>query len=315
MHDDATPVLNKTMLLDRSRISRLAGYLSWSAADQVVMLGLPRLVLFPILAALIGQDAFGSFVIALGLIQLVGLAPSNGLVGYVIRDLIHEDDRNQAVLLRTTLILSAAVVLPFTLVFIFAARSITGLYDDNPSVFTLLPLLGVFLLLTNIVETSLSAYRVRRAFSRMTLVHAVQTAALFLAIPLYYAGGIGGVGLAHIIASSAALVVVLILERKTLLAAPFFASRFARAAMRVWPAFSLSALIALSAGYLDRLLLGYWWSPAAVAPFFAAVSTASMIAIPATVVSNTTLSILGRMRGAQGFDRRFYILYAVAALA
>jgi O-antigen/teichoic acid export membrane protein len=303
------------MLLDRSRITRLARYLSWSVADQVVLLGVPRLVLFPILAVFLGENIFGSFVIALGLIQLVGLAPSNGLIGYVIRDLVHENDRDQAVLLRTTLLLSAAVVLPFTIVFIFAARPITGLYDNNPSVLTLLPLLGVFLLLTNIVETSLSAYRVRRAFGHMTLVHAVQTAALFLAIPLYHAGGIGGVGLAHVIASAAALIVVLVLERKTLLAAPFFASRFALAAMRVWPAFSLSALIALSAGYLDRLLLGYWWSPAAVAPFFAAVSTASMIAVPATVVANMTLSILGRMRGAQGFDRRFYIRYAVGALA
>ncbi len=297
-----------------SRLTRFAGYLCWSVADQVVMLGIPRLILFPILAALLGVDAFGSFVIALGIIQLVGLAPSNGLVGYVIRDLIREDAPRQALLLRTTLILTAAAVLPFTLFFLFAARAIASLYGHNPTLEKLLPALAVFLLLTNLVETALSAYCVRRAFALMTLVHAVQTAVLFLAVPLYYAIGVGGVGLAHVLATAAALAVVLILERRTFLASPVYASRFARAAMRVWPAFSLSSLIALSAGYLDRLLLGYWWSPADVAPFFAAVSTASMIAIPASVVANLTFSILGRVRGTSGFDRRFYTFYALGAL-
>ena len=103
-----------TMGDNTSRLTRFAGYLYWSVADQVVMLGIPRLILFPILAALLGVDAFGSFVIALGIIQLVGLAPSNGLVGYVIRDLVREDAPRQALLLRTTLILTVAAVEPLS---------------------------------------------------------------------------------------------------------------------------------------------------------------------------------------------------------
>jgi len=307
-------VTSDPMSATLATLTHFGRYLSWTAADQVISLGIPRLILFPILASMLGEDVFGSFVIALGAIQLVGLAPSNGLVGYIIRDLVREEPPAQAVLIRTTLVLTAAVVLPFTLFFIFGAPLVARLYDDNRSLLSWLPLLGFYLLITNIVETLLSLHRVRRTLGRMTLVHAVQTVCLFLAVPLYVLQGDAGVATAHVLAAVAALFAVIILEHRTIIGRPVYSSVFARAALKVWPAFSLSAIIPLSAGYLDRLLLGYWWSPADVAPFFAAVSTASMVAIPATVVSNVTLSMLGRVRDARGFNRRFYTLYSFGVL-
>ncbi len=293
-----------------SRILRLSRYASWNAADQVITLGVPRLILFPILGAMLGEDTFGTFVIALGLINIVGLSPSNGLVGYIIRDLVKQDDSSQPLLLRTSLTLSLATTLPFTLFFIFGAQQLSGLYQNNAGLMRLLPWLGAYLLLTNIVETSLTMQRVRRNFHISALVHTLQSAVLFSAIPLYRAWGEQGIAIAYVIATTAALIASISSERSTYLRTPIYAGRFAKAAMRVWPAFSISAFISLSAGYLDRLVLGYWWSPAVVAPFFAAVSTASMFAVPGVQASNLMLSMLGKFERKDQFDRRFYSRYA-----
>lgn len=298
-----------------ARLRRWAGYLSWSIADQIILLGIPKLVLFPILALTLGEGSFGSLVVALGLIQLVGLAPSNGLVGYIIRDLVHEEPHDQEILLRTTLVLTILVVLPFVLAFAFGAAWVAGLYEGDANLLALLPYLAGHLLFSNLVETALAVYRVRRRFDLISIIHGVQSAVLFLAIPLYFSVGMRGVGLAHLLSPAAALAVLAVVERRLLFGAPFYSSRFAVAAMKVWPAFSLSALIALSAGYLDRVLLGYWWTPSSVAPFFAAVTTASIITIPGTIVANLIFSILGRVRKAAGFDRRFYAYYAAGVVA
>ncbi len=293
-----------------SRILRLSRYASWNAADQVITLGVPRLVLFPILGAMLGEDSFGTFVIALGLINIVGLSPSQGLVGYIIRDLVKQDESSQPLLLRTSLTLSIATTLPFTLFFIFGADHLAGLYHNNPGLISLLPWLGAFLLLTNVVETSLTMQRVRRNFHISALIHTLQTAMLFLAIPLYRIYGVQGIAIAYVPATTAALVVSIVSEKSTYLRWPLYSSGFAKAAMRVWPAFSISAFISLSAGYLDRLVLGYWWSPAVVAPFFAAVSTASMFSVPAIQASNLMLSMLGKFERKDQFEKKFYRRYA-----
>ncbi len=298
-----------------SEITRFGRYLSWTVADQIIGLGVPRLVLFPILGAWLGKDAFGAFGIALSLTQMIGLSPSNGLMGYLIRDYSRESEARQALMVRTTLVLTALVVLPFTLFFVFGAGLISHAYDNHPTLIRLLPFLGLHLLFTNVGETALTVYRIRRAFGFVALIHAVQALLLFLALPLFYVQGDSSVATAYLIAGAAALAVQLRMDRASLLTRPFYAPRFAQAALRVWPAFSLSALISLSAGYLDRLLLGYWWSAADVAPFFAAVSTASMAAVPATLVSNLILSLLGKVRGDQGLSRGFHRRYFLGACA
>jgi len=294
---------------------RLSRYASWNAADQVITLGVPRLILFPILGVMLGENAFGTFVIALGLINIVGLSPSNGLVGYIIRDLVKQDESNQPLLLRTSLTLSLATTLPFTLFFIFGAGYAARFFQNNAELTRLLPLLGVFLLLTNVVETSLTKQRIQRNFHISTLVHTLQSALLFLAIPLYRMYGARGIAMAYVLATTASLVSSLYSERATYLRTPFYSSGFAKAAIRVWPAFSISAFISLSAGYLDRLMLGYWWSPSVVAPFFAAVSTASMFAVPAIQASNLMLNMLGKFERKDQFDKRFYRRYALFVLA
>ena len=79
-----------------------------------------------------------------------------------------------------------------------------------------------------------------------------------------------GVAAAYVIASGSALIVVLFRQRRLLAERPRFSREFAGEAMRVWAPLSASTLIVRSAGKLDRVLLGLWWSPENVAFFFAA---------------------------------------------
>lgn len=294
-----------------SRIIRLGRYFTWTVADQFISLGVPRLVLFPILATMMTDAAFGSFVIVLGAIQMVGLSPSNGLIGFIIRDFVKTSEDEQAILTRTTIVLSFVVMVPIGLAYVLGANAIAGLYGENAIVARMLPIMALFLLLTNLVETSLAGQRVRRKFGRMALVHGAQSGLLFLAIPLYGVWQEAGIATAYLVAGAGALLVSAGLERRAIFQRPIFRPSVARAAFAVWPAFSLAAVISLSAGYLDRMLLGYWWSPADVKPFFAAVSMASLIAIPGTLLANLVLSLLGGLRDAGQLNRRFHILYAL----
>lgn len=300
-----------------SRIIRLGRYFVWTVADQFISLGVTRLVLFPILAKIVGVDTFGSFVLALGAILTIGLSPSNGLIGYIIRELVSQDDREQALLIRTTMVLSFVAMIPIALAYMLGSHLIAGVFGEDPVVASLLPILALFLLLTNVVETSIAAYRVRRDFARMTLIHGVQSSLLFLSIPLYYAMGITGIAVAHFLAAAITLSVVAWLERDVLLKRPVFSMRFARQAIKVWPALSIAAAITLSAGYMDRIFLGHWWPPnnpetsTVVTTYFAAASMAALVAIPGTLLANLVLTLLGRVRHADHFDRFFYTLYLI----
>ncbi len=296
-----------------SRIARLGGYLSWSVADHTIFVAVPRLLIFPILAGLLGDQAFGSFVLALGFVHLIGVAPSTGLWSYVIRDLANHDHSNQQLLMRSVGMFCLVAVLPFSLFFIFGANALASSYSD-PSLALTLPALAIYLLLTNLVETMLTAHRVHRSFRFLVVVHSVQTLFLLLAIPLYWLAGMSGVASAYVLASGAALSVVLVRKRSDYLKRPLYSPEFIRSAMRVWLPLSGSAFLFESAGYLDRILLGYWWSSTDVAVFFAAAGTAKILMFPSVHASRMILSLLGRVRHSERFTQKFYALYGVGAL-
>ncbi|MFQ5806549.1 MAG: lipopolysaccharide biosynthesis protein [Phycisphaerae bacterium] len=292
-----------------SRVWRLGKYASWYAADQFLTLGVTRLVLFPILAAFLGDAKFGGFVLALGLAQMVGNAPSNGLAGYILRDAAHQSERDQHLMMRTMLVLAALGVLPFVLVLALGAPAIASIYGQE-TFRLLLPCFGVFLLFQNLTETCLAIHRVRRNFHVTALVHGLQTLLLFGAIPLSLAGGTVGAGYAYVLASAGTFGVLFYGHRQGYIQRPVFSGRFAKSAVVVWWPLSLSAFVFLSSRYLDRPLLGFWWPPQAVTAFFAAVSTSAIFAMPGSLISGLVLSLLGKIRSRDAFSRSFHLRYA-----
>lgn len=293
---------------DKTRFGR---YVFWAGLDQFAAQGFPRLVIFPLLAAHLGGSAFGSFVIALSLIQIIGNSPSNGLIAHVIRDAAKLGPAQLALLLRTTLMLCLALIGPVGIALALASSSIAGWYDQNQDLAVVLPGLVLFLVLANLTETLLSVQRVNRAFHLIAAVHGVQALGICLALPCVWYWGISGISIGYLVGGGGALVTSVIVSHKFFRSGgeQLLSATMAKSALATWLPFSASSFITLSAGYLDRVLLGYWWTPADVAPFFAAVSTAAIFGVPSAFLGNLILSLLGRVKSYRRFTRTFYVSY------
>lgn len=294
----------------RERLLRLGSHTIWSAAGHFVNLGVQRLVFFPVLALLISEDAFGTFLIALGLVNMIGLAPSNGLMAHVLRDAAKYEPADQRLLIRTSTIMTALATLPIAVGLAVAAPWIAGAYG----IATLAPqvvILSLYLLVLNVTETILCIQRVRRDFRYIALVHTSQGLLVFTALPLLPIMGLLAIPVGHVIGAAATLIFQLAHRRDELLERPYFARRLARDAFATWWPMSLSTLALGSAGYLDRLLLGLWWPERDVATFFAAVGTAAVFSVPGAVLSSVILSLLARFERASALSRSLYFGYAI----
>ena len=297
-----------------SRLRRFSGYAFWSGAEQVIMLGFPRLILFPLLAWILTGPEFGDFIIALSVVQMMGVAPTNGVYGYVMRDAANHSHEDQTAITRTALVLSMVLLSVIGLVLIVGNSRIAALWPDS-RVGALLPLMGVYLLWQNITMVATSMWRVRRQFARTVVVRAVESVLLFSAIPLYYVFGLGGVALGFAIAGLASLLAVIAIDPEPYRRGMWYDRDFARGIFRVWAPLSISALIYLSSGYVDRLLLGYWrptGESGELAAFFVATSIARLFLIPGNQAAGLLSSLLGRVRSSDRFGRRFYRVYALA---
>lgn len=295
-----------------SRLLRFGRYVTWSALDQFIELGLPRLALYPILLEMLGKDAFGSFVLAMSLVRMVGLAPCTGLSAYVIREGAHHEGDEFHLLMRTVIVLGLALVVPIGLIFALGAPLFAAGWGD-PLIGVVLPGLAVFLLSTNLVHTATAAYRYRRQFGKMAALHAVLGLLQFLAIPFLLWAGASSLGWAYAIAGVIGTTVMVVAQRRELLRLPVWTPTHVRGALRVWWPVSLSAALYLSAGYLDRVMIGWWWRESEVAVFFAAAATARLLTVPVGQLSILVFSLLGRYQNSSCFSRRFYVGYLAAA--
>lgn len=179
-----------------------------------------------------------------------------------------------------------------------------------PLLAQILPVLGIYFIFFNTIETILARYRVLRQFHKIVLVHFSCTLFLFTAFPLYFIGGFQLIAYAWLIGIGVAIIVVFFLQYRDLFARPFFSSSFARQALTVWWPFSLSAFLTFSEGKIDQVLLGYWWPPETVAGFYATVSLALSFTIPIGFTAHFILSLLGAKKEKDFWDKKQYIFYA-----
>lgn len=322
MSDSANSAKDSTLAAESSasdskpaglaRYLRFGGYAGWMALDQAIQLGVPRLIILPALLAVLGVHEFGIFVLALGLINAIGGAPANGLVIYLFRELTHYEGNDRLVAMRTTLLLAISVTLPFFLVLSLGAGWIETSYDKAGMAKYLIPL-AIYLLCINVLDAVLAQYRIERKFEAVPLLHGVVSLVALCGVPLCYYFGAVWAGIGFAVGGLLALVIVMIIKGGSLLQAPLWSGTFARAAMKAWAPLSLSSLVTLSAMQLDRLLLGVWWPANDVAIFFAAAGLAQLSGVPATLVSQVVISLLGKVKTIDHFSQRFYLAFAAGA--
>ena len=295
------------------KLFKLGKYGTWSFLDQISLLGLTRLALFPILAAVLDKESFGTFVIAIGFANMISVAPSSGFDAFVLREAAKHSQQERALLIRTMILMSSFMILPFSMFFIFGSNFIASRYGSSELVY-LLPAMGIFLIFLNISETPLVFFRVHRKFEKVFFAHFIQGLLCFSSIPLYLAGGLKLVCYGWVIGAIGQVIVVMVLLRKEIFARPIFDVKFAKNSMTIWWTFSLGSLIALSAGRLDRLFLGYWWESKYIGGFFAAATIAAILTMPTSLASNLILSLLGGIKERTFWQKRRYSIYGISCI-
>lgn len=295
------------------KLFKLGKYGTWSFFDQIGLLGLTRLVLFPVLAGMLDKDSFGILVIAIGFVNMIGVSPSTGFSAFVLREAAKYSLQERALLIRTMILMSCFMVLPFGMFFVFCNTFIASRYGLSELAY-LLPAMGMFLIFLNISETPLVFFRIRRKFEKVFFAHFIQGLLYFSSIPLYLAGGLKFVCYGWVIGAIGQVIFVTILLRKEIFARPIFDIKFAKHSMTIWWTFSLGSLLVLSAGRLDRLFLGYWWESKYIGGFFAAASIAAILTIPTSLASSLILSLLGGVKERTFWQKRRYKIYGISCI-
>jgi len=279
--------------MNAARRKALAVGFFWSALDQVARLGVTRLVFFPIALRLLGPASFGDFVIALSVCAVVGGAISKGFTNQLIRTANEFAADEQASILKTATantLLVTAVLLALSGLAIVPFADRLGGADLG---FWLVVFMLHYLIL-NPTETMMVKYRIERNFRRMTLLHSVGVVALLAALVLFPLIGEWAVALALLLW---AIVPALWVAWSEGLEGVRVSTAVLRRTGRSVYDYMLGGFVQLSTGYLDRLMLAFWWPPEQVTVFFAAVSLALLFQSPATMLATFVLSLLARVEG------------------
>lgn len=274
---------------------------AWHGFDQLVVNGIPKLVLLPLLAALLGPAEFGVFVLALSVVQSVGLSPSNGFQGWILRSL--EDYPREVWEALTGKAAKWAVLasLPFTVALLLSPWW-AGRIFEAPTVALVLMGMAPYILSINYIETTLSTKRVTRSFPVLVRWHSLHLLAIVAAVILFWDGSPARIAWGVSVGSLAFALGALGGNSTQVPRLPGRLVRSARKqALSVWWPMSLSALLGLSAFSIDRVLVGVWLSAELVATYFAAASLASLVSVPFGLIAGWLLTMLGRI--GEDFER------------
>lgn len=297
-------------MITARRKALLTGF-SWSALDQVARLGVTRLVFFPIALRLLGPASFGDFVIALSICAVIGGSISRGFTNQLIRTANEYGPGEQMGILKT----AAANTLLVTAVLLILSGVAIVPFADRVGGADLGFWLVVFMLhylILNPTETMMVKYRIERDFRRMTLLHSVGVAALLAALLLYPLIGRWAVALSLLL--WAIVPAVWVAASEGLDGVGVSTAVLGRTWRSLYD-YTLGGFVQLSTGYLDRLMLAFWWPPEQVTVFFAAVSLALLFQSPATMLATFVLSMLAKVDGRRLSSARLlaYLLAACAA--
>jgi len=284
-------------------MKRYIGYCFWVGLEVVFFVGLPHLVIFPIAANLVGKEQFGLFIFALGIVMIVGQAPSVGLATGVIRHLALLDSSGRDQLVGTSIHLCRIAMFVIAILGIVVSVGVwlAGSLDGRV-LGCLIPLNG-FLILWNLFDLQLVRCRVERRFAVRTLWYVVVSLMLFAVIPSAYWGGAVGMAWGYM---AAFLVAYVVLSHKhgLLLRPPLHDKRSAHVLKEIWWHISVASALALSSRYLYRIILGAFHSYADVSVFFGATNIIDLFLSPVTILGSMLLSLLGGFVRIEDVSRR-----------
>jgi len=260
--------------------------------EVTMIVGLPKLVIFPVTAYLLGKEQFGLFIFSLGIVMMVGNAPSGGLTTGVIRNMAKFEASGGERLVGTSIRLcrtAMLVIISCGIVALVIARYFWR--TDFRTIMCLIPLL-FFLYSWNLFDLQTVRYRVERRFALRAAWYGLLGMLLFVAIPGAVLGG--AVGMAWGYMFGCVLTHIILSWRQTLLfKKSAYDVEMATLLKQIWLHVSIASALAFSSRYIYRLILGISHSFSSVATLFAATNIIDLCMAPMAVLSLLLLGMLG----------------------
>ncbi len=297
-------------LLDLGK--RMSGHFFWYLIGFFIRMGLPQLLFFPLCMHLLGEDKFGKFIYAYGLVGMVGLAPTKGLVDTFLRNVASISERRRDLFLSTILILAAFIVSGLLLLTGAALILAVGFNADR-QLLIWIALVVVAFAAQNMAGIQIAKFSFERKYAVRAIWQSIQGVAAFVAIPIILLIGAWGLPIGFAIGHTAAYVLLLIVYyhpfHKT---KELFDRKMAKRVMTTWLILTSSGIFFLSSRYIHRSILGIWSDYQSVSIFFAAAAALEIFVVPIDIIGMFGFSILSAHSSSNIFSKRFCGLYASA---
>ncbi len=284
-------------------ISRKVSYLFWTFVEQTALMALPRLVLWPIAAYMVGKESFGIFVFAFAIASILGLQPGNGLATGLLRHLsdYEEPQQRQFSGIALRLCHKAMVVIVGIGMLVF---SILGAADliSRPVVYCLIPLI-LSLYAENQTHLLLTECRFHRQFKQRAIWFTVRSIVNII-------GGVAGAKVAGLMGlvwgfSIGNMIVYAILRvQYQEWFRGSYDAKMAGILKKVWLQITIAGIIAIAGPYLNRIILGSIHGFNDTADLVAATSVTFIFLAPITGVSGLLLSIISRYSSIKDLSRQ-----------
>ena len=291
---------------------RYFGYSFWVGLEVVIYVGLPRLVIFPIAAFLLGKEDFGLFIWVLGIVMMIGKAPSGGLETGVIRHMVELEDPAKDILISTGVRLCKIAMLMIVSVGIVVLGIVRYFWQtDAKIIWCFVPLL-IFLYSWNLFELQMVRYRVERRFALRTSWYSFLAMVLFIVIPATIWGGVVGMAWGYML-GYVITHIILSWRQKNLFRKPTYDVKLAAVLKRIWLHLTVASVFAFSSAYIYRVILGAFQPKQYVTILWGATSMIFLCAGPLSILSSLLLSILGSFARLEDVGKRQR--YTVLAMA
>ncbi len=295
---------------------RYFGYSFWVGLEVAVFVGLPRLVIFPVAAYLLGKEEFGLFIWSLGIVMMVGKAPSGGLQTGVIRNMARLEEPVKDILISTGVRLCKIAMLAIVAIGIVVLVMARYFRQIEPkTIWCLAPLL-ILLYWWNLFELQMVRYRVERRFALRAAWYSFLGMTLFITIPAAIFGGVVGMAWGYMLGYMVTRIILSwrqgILFRKSA-----YDVKLAAVLKHAWLHLTVAGVFAFSSAYIYRVILGVFQPIQYVTILWGATSIIFLCVAPLNILSSLLLSMLGSFARLEdvGKRQRYTVLAAAVLIA
>jgi len=281
-----------------------------------IPLFMEKVLVHPFLMKTMGESDFGEFVVALAVVMMITVVPSNSTAQTLLREHAKFDGKEKTVFFRNCFYTNLLVTLALFATAVVFSESIGRLVSKNgANAARYIRSLSIFGVLFGCIPLLQGFFRARLEFKHFLAIGVGLSIGALLVIPLVTFGGVGQIGLIYSLYAVGGVVVGVVLLGPRIVAMPLIKARDAPLILRISFFFAGGAALALLQTYLARIYLGASVDPALVSRFFAANSIALIFGEPASVVGRVSYSYVAKWKRIEQCPRNLLLKHiAVAAI-